>query len=93
MAAEIETLDGPMFQLRLISDLTNPKLEPVGEVLMNNEYWYLWRDHFWAVAEYADSRVDDVESSSCRHPEKDYIDLVVHCVGRQIEEDEDGNDS
>jgi hypothetical protein len=89
----VETLDGPMFKLTLINDLTDPNLEPVGEVKMNGEYWYLWRNCFWAVAEYTDKttcRLRIKESHDPYSPTKSVV-LVVHNVGKQIEEDENVN--
>ncbi len=49
-AAEVETTDGPMYAVHITQDIENPALEPVGEVFINNEYVYLWREHFWRVA-------------------------------------------
>jgi hypothetical protein len=53
----VETVDGPMYALKIIMDaVDNPNLEVIAEAWINDEYIYLWRDHCWAIAVDKDNR-------------------------------------
>lgn len=47
---EVKTTDGPMYAIRIITELDDPSLEPIAECLINNQFVYLWRNHCWSVA-------------------------------------------
>lgn len=50
-ADEIETVSGPMFALHItIDEISNPNLEIIAEVWINDDYMYVWRDQCWTIA-------------------------------------------
>jgi len=47
---KIETPDGVMYAVHLISDTADPKFDIIAECFINGEYIYLWQDKAWLNA-------------------------------------------
>lgn len=47
---KLNTPDGIMYALNLVTELNNPDLEPIAESWINGRILYLWRDQCWVIA-------------------------------------------
>jgi len=46
---EINTPDGPMLSVKVCNDIANPNLEPIAEIVINNNVYYILDEYLYAV--------------------------------------------
>lgn len=46
----VMTTDGPMYAVRISTDIEDPEFEPIAESWINNQIIYVWQDQCWGIA-------------------------------------------
>lgn len=75
----IDTIDGPMWAIKISSNVEHPDYDPIAKCVINNIPIFLWNDKCWIIAQSQHKRQIYQTINDCHT-------MVIHEIGAKPEE-------